>query len=51
MTIVEEIRILKHLYDTAKPRSRRKAGLEARLKALKLRQLKQEIRAEKRKAA
>jgi hypothetical protein len=51
MTIIEEIQALKRRYDAAKPRSTQRTQLGARLQLLRTKQLRAELRAEKRKAA
>jgi hypothetical protein len=50
-TIADEIQYLKLKLSGAKPRSARRHAIEGRLFVLRMKQLKQEIRAEKRKAA
>lgn len=50
-SIQAEIESLMRQLAIAKPRSRRKISIETKLCMLRMRQLKQEIRAEKRKAA
>jgi hypothetical protein len=50
MTIVEEIQSIMRELTGVKPRSRRRNALEDRLCALRMKQLKSEIRSDKRKA-